>query len=176
MSPNPSWVDPTPSAFTHSNEWEDTPEGEKKDSVNVTPHTPAAHPAPGGPVVKQEKKVEFRDEKGNLLNEEQVKSLKENDVKFETKYETRTEVIDDKGDPIQQPLGGVHPPHPDVEGRNPNTAGVEKPGEETSSTPKKGVEAKADTSKEGLAEKREKSDGRKARPASENPREATNKR
>lgn len=69
-----------------------------------------------------EEKVEYRDQDGNLLNEEQVKEL-QGKVKFETKYETRTRVVDEQGTELSSPDGGwpanmagVAPPHPDVQG------------------------------------------------------------
>lgn len=46
-----------------------------------------------------EEKVEYRDENGNILNEEQVKAL-EGKVSFSTKYETRTRLVDDYGNEI----------------------------------------------------------------------------
>lgn len=79
-------------------------------------------PQPQQPqIIGREERVEYRDQEGNLLNEEQVESLKkEGKVSFQTKYETQTRVID--------PQGRVHlkavehaPPHPDVEGQNPQT-------------------------------------------------------
>jgi dolichyl-phosphate-mannose-protein mannosyltransferase len=62
-------------------------------------------------------KVEYRDQDGNILNEEQVAALaKDGNVSFETKYETKTVQMDGA------PPGEVHaPPHPDVEGQNPET-------------------------------------------------------
>lgn len=90
----------------------------------------------GAPVVDNkrllhtEERVEYRDQDGNLLNEEQVKAL-EGKVEFKTRYETRTRVIDAQGNEILLPPGeqapqaqeqepvapaGVAPPHPDVEG------------------------------------------------------------
>lgn len=77
-----------------------------------------------------EERVEYRDQDGNLLNEEQVKAL-EGKVEFKTRYETRTRVVDAQGNEIllpadelpaevqqqEQPAAaGVAPPHPDVEG------------------------------------------------------------
>lgn len=55
------------------------------------------HVTPG--LVNVEEKVEYRDENGNLLNEEQVKAL-EGKVSFSTKYETRTRLIDDAGNEL----------------------------------------------------------------------------
>jgi len=80
-------------------------------------------------LVHTEERVEYRDQDGNLLNEEQVKAL-EGKVEFKTRYETRTRVIDADGNEVLLPPGaqppqvqdqaaaaGVAPPHPDVEGK-----------------------------------------------------------
>lgn len=76
-----------------------------------------------------EERVEYRDQDGNLLNEEQVKAL-EGKVEFKTRYETRTRVVDAQGNEIllpadeqpaearEQEQPGVAPPHPDVEGKS----------------------------------------------------------
>lgn len=86
--------------------------------VNVTPQ-----PA-GEPSISRVEKVEYRDQDGNILDEEEVKEL-EGKVSFETRYETRTRVIDADGREIADGAAGaegVAPPHPDVE-RLPETAG-----------------------------------------------------
>lgn len=83
-------------------------------------------------VLSKEEKIEYRDQDGNLLNDEQVKSL-EGKVEFKTKYETKTRVVDEKGQEVPMPeggwpndlVGGVAPPHPDVEGVDKETAKVE---------------------------------------------------
>jgi dolichyl-phosphate-mannose-protein mannosyltransferase len=109
-------------------------------------------------VVSKEEKVEYRDQHGNILNAEQVKEL-EGKVEFETKYETRTRVVDDQGKEI--PSAGVAPPHPDVEGVDKETVKAD---------------AKDDTVKDAAASRdgeREAEDA-KARPASEG-KEATGK-
>ena len=46
-----------------------------------------------------EEKVEYRDEDGNLLDEEQVKAL-EGKVSFSTRYETRTRLVDAAGNEV----------------------------------------------------------------------------
>lgn len=94
--------------------------GKKSQDVNVTPH-PAAEPS-----ISRVEKVEYRDQDGNILNQEQVKDL-EGKVSFETRYETRTRVIDSEGNEIADgPVGaeGFAPPHPDVD-RLPETAADE---------------------------------------------------
>ncbi len=82
--------------------------------------TPQAN-AVGGNVVREEK-IEYRDQDGNLLDEKAVKSLmEEGKAKFETKYETRTRLVDEEGNEVQQ---AIAPDHPDVEGQNPDTKGL----------------------------------------------------
>ncbi|OJD16883.1 hypothetical protein AJ78_02980 [Emergomyces pasteurianus Ep9510] len=66
--------------------------------------------------------VVYRDQDGNILDEEQVALLeKEGNVSFETRYETKTRIVDAQG----REVGGeeLAPRHPDVEGQNPETAG-----------------------------------------------------
>ena len=67
--------------------------------------------------------MEFRDQDGNLLNEEQASSL-EGKVSFQTRYETRTRLLDELGNEIGNgPVGDEShaPSHPDVD-REPETA------------------------------------------------------
>lgn len=68
---------------------------------------------PGQRLVKREERIEYRDQDGNLLDEEQVKAL-EGKVEFKTRYETRTRVLDEYGNEKGENV--VAPPHPDVEG------------------------------------------------------------
>jgi dolichyl-phosphate-mannose-protein mannosyltransferase len=122
-------------------------------------------PQPNEPrILSKEEKVEYRDQDGNLLNEEQIKAL-EGKVEFQTKYETKTRVVDGEGNEIPEPAGGwpeevvaVAPPHPDVEGVDKETIQVEdaKPPQE------------AAASREGEKE----AEQAKAKPASDN-KEAT---
>ncbi|PGH09533.1 dolichyl-phosphate-mannose-protein mannosyltransferase [Blastomyces parvus] len=66
--------------------------------------------------------VVYRDQDGNILNEEEVAALeREGNVSFETRYETKTRIIDAQG----REVGGDQqaPHHPDAEGQNPETAG-----------------------------------------------------
>lgn len=96
-----------------------------------------APPPPGQRILSREERVEYRDQDGNLLDEEQVKAL-EGKVEFRTRYETRTRVVDANGNEIPQagdglpkdpanpggdgkPAAGVAPPHPDVEGAEKST-------------------------------------------------------
>lgn len=84
----------------------------------MTPKAPVEEAA-----IKQEEKIEYRDQDGNLLNEEQVEELR-GKVSFETKYETSTRVLDAAGNQVNDspPAGGEGhaPPHPDVD-RQPET-------------------------------------------------------
>ena len=63
--------------------------------MNVTPKAPVVNS--DGSIT--EEKVEYRDENGVLLNEEQVKAL-EGKVSFSTRYETRTRLVDEHGNEI----------------------------------------------------------------------------
>ncbi|KAI0012044.1 glycosyltransferase family 39 protein [Xylariaceae sp. FL0662B] len=79
-------------------------------------------------VLGREEKIEYRDQDGNILNEEQVKAL-EGKVEFKTRYETRTRVIDGDGNevwvsPEELAAAGVAPPHPDVQGADQETKKV----------------------------------------------------
>ena len=73
-------------------------------------------------ILSQEEKIEYRDQDGNLLNEEQVKAL-DGKVSFSTRYETRTRVVDAQGRELADGSAGAEgfgPPHPDVD-REPET-------------------------------------------------------
>ena len=80
----------------------------------MTPHANAE-----SNVIGREEKVEYRDQDGNLLGDDQVQALMaEGKAKFETKYETRTRLVDEFGNEVQSPIA---PDHPDVEGADPET-------------------------------------------------------
>lgn len=132
---------------------------------NVTPQASVDEASIGS--IRREEKIEYRDQDGNLLNEEQVSSL-EGKVSFQTRYETRTRVIDAAGNEIvDNPAGaeGVAPPHPDVD-REPETAAdASEDGRDYPAT----ASPEDDVSKEKSVEKE---DGSKPRPGSEG-REAT---
>jgi dolichyl-phosphate-mannose-protein mannosyltransferase len=77
-------------------------------------------------VIGREERVEYRDQEGNLLNEEQVASLKKDGkASFQTKYETQTRVIDADGQEVLRRVEHA-PPHPDVDGQDPQTGGKGK--------------------------------------------------
>lgn len=92
--------------------------------------TPVAQ-AEGGKIVDRKEEVVYRDQDGNILDAAQVEELK-GKVRFETKYETKTRVLDAEGSEVPAPPEGwegnipaghrgVAPPHPDVEGANKET-------------------------------------------------------
>ena len=66
-----------------------------KDDTTGSPAKPIAEQIIGN-IVREEQKVEYRDQDGNILNEEQVKAL-EGQVEFKTKYETRIKTLDADG-------------------------------------------------------------------------------
>ncbi|QIW98367.1 hypothetical protein AMS68_003885 [Peltaster fructicola] len=88
-----------------------------KKEVNVTPRG-------NEPIIQStEEKIEYRDEHGNLLNEEQVKAL-EGKVSFSTRYETRTRLVDEAGNEIVAPDGESSSFAGTIaHGENPETAG-----------------------------------------------------
>lgn len=98
---------------------------EMSEKPNVTPQSPLVKKEL--PILSKEEKIEYRDENGNILDPEQVSALA-GKVSFKTRYETRTRIIDAQGNEIHEGLvdarqgeEGVAPPHPDAEGRNPET-------------------------------------------------------
>jgi dolichyl-phosphate-mannose-protein mannosyltransferase len=117
---------------------------------------------PGHSILSREEKVEYRDQDGNLLNEEQVKAL-EGKVSFKTRYETRTRVVDPQGNEIGGfgEEAGVAPPHPDVEGVDRETVAEPKAHNDK---PASRHDVQADESKEDSVIK---SNAGAAKPASE---------
>lgn len=101
---------------------------EQNQHISAAPAVVSVPPVlPGHSVVSREEKVEYRDQDGNLLNDEQVKAL-EGKVSFKTRYETRTRVVDNDGNEIGvSGEAGVAPPHPDVEGVDRETIAVAEP-------------------------------------------------
>ena len=123
---------------------------------------PPINVAPGHSILSREERVEYRDQDGNLLDEEQVKAL-EGKVSFKTRYETRTRLVDAQGREIPSAeQEGVAPPHPDVEGPDRETVGV--PEQEVKSAPNVQKDVKADESKE---KKVDQAESGAAKPASE---------
>lgn len=114
-------------------------------------------------VLSREERVEYRDQNGNLLNEEQVEALK-GKVSFQTRYETRTRVVDAAGVEINQEEAPVAPPHPDVDNVDRETVGI--PEKESVAAPASQSEAEEDLVKEAAVENAKKGE---AKPASDVP-------
>ncbi|KAF1947298.1 dolichyl-phosphate-mannose-protein mannosyltransferase 1 [Clathrospora elynae] len=121
------------------------------------------------PVVSKEERIEYRDENGRVLDDEEVSALA-GKVSFKTRYETRTRIVDAQGNEIYEGLvdshdaaeeAGVAPPHPDVEGRNPETQDQAEAPEASQAPPT--VEVAEDQEKEKSVEQRQE----EAKPASE---------
>lgn len=93
-------------------------------------------PAGQAPV---EEKVEYRDEEGNILNDEQVAAL-QGKVSFSTRYETRTRLVDQMGNEIEDGLlegedeGAAKP-----QGVDPATAGRDNGEGEANTAPASNV-------------------------------------
>jgi dolichyl-phosphate-mannose-protein mannosyltransferase len=124
------------------------------------------------PVVSKEERIEYRDENGRILDEDEVSALA-GKVSFKTRYETRTRIVDGQGNEIYEGLvdahggdeqAGVAPPHPDVEGRNPETQQDSEPAEASDVPPT--VDVVEDQQKEKSVEQ-EKQEKQEAKPASE---------
>lgn len=96
---------------------------------------------PGQRLVKREERIEYRDQDGNVLDEEQVKAL-EGKVEFKTRYETRTRMVDGGGNEVEVPINeaGVAPPHPDVEGVDSQTFQKRGAGDESVPPAKESIE------------------------------------
>lgn len=121
----------------------------KKD-VSVTPQAPideAARLAPGAG--HTEEKIEYRDESGKLLNEDEVKAM-EGKVSFSTRYETRTRLLDQAGNAIHEGVVEESYAGTKAEGEDPPTPGI--PQAEASSKPAKN-NAEEDLSKANKEEK-----------------------
>jgi dolichyl-phosphate-mannose-protein mannosyltransferase len=128
--------------------------------VSDAPVIPAGYQS----VISREEKIEYRDQDGNLLDPEQVKSL-EGKVSFKTRYETRTRLVDAAGNEIPNPEEiGVAPPHPDVDNVDRETVGVPEPAKQDNPVSQK--EVTADQEKEAIVES-DKSKLGAAKPASE---------
>ncbi|PLN82153.1 PMT-domain-containing protein [Aspergillus taichungensis] len=96
---------------------------EKQEEAAEANVTPKAH-KPG-----TRARVEYRDQDGNLLDEEFVSQLaKDGKVHFETRHETQTRLEHaHEVDMVDGKVAPPAPPHPDVEGQNPETVGKEPP-------------------------------------------------
>lgn len=89
-------------------------EHQQEEGPGVTPQAEYPH------LRGSKARVEFRDQHGNVLDENLVSSLRsEGKVSFETRYETNT--LLEHGHEVDIVDGKVAPPHPDVQGQNPET-------------------------------------------------------
>lgn len=130
---------------------------------------PPQEPPKDLPVVSKEERIEYRDENGRILDDDEVSALA-GKVSFKTRYETRTRIIDGEGHEIYEGLvdshgdaeeNGVAPPHPDAEGRNPETQEQANAPEASEAPPT--VEVAEDQQKEKSVEQHQE----EAQPASE---------
>ncbi|KAL4894150.1 Dolichyl-phosphate-mannose-protein mannosyltransferase-domain-containing protein [Aspergillus ambiguus] len=114
--------------------------------------TPKAEPP------RPKARVEYRDQNGNLLDEDVVASLAaEGKVSFETRHETKTQLANGRlVDMVDGKVAPPAPPHPDVEGQNPETLQKEQAPVEGGPASAAGDESSADEQKSP-----------KAKPASE---------
>lgn len=100
--------------------------------------------------IVHEEKVEYRDEDGNLLNDEQVREL-EGKVSFSTRYETRTRLVDEFGNEVwegeyaEEGVAGTS-----ADGVDPVSGNEAGEGEASTKPGKAGV--KEDLAKEGRVE------------------------
>ncbi|CAK3793415.1 glycosyltransferase family 39 [Lecanosticta acicola] len=102
--------------------------------------------SPAGQIPVQEK-VEYRDEEGNILNDEQVAAL-QGKVSFSTRYETRTRLVDQMGNEVDDgSLPGEDEGAAKPDGVDPATAGRDV-GEGEPSTAPAANEAGEDVKKE----------------------------
>lgn len=119
-----------------------------------------------GELKNVEQKIEYRDEKGNVLDPAVVKQL-EGKVSFSTRYETRTRLIDDDGNAVADFVGDVREGEQDSSSFAGTLAEAEEPstdfGGEASAQPPN-VNVNSDLEKE---EKVEKSTKQEAEPESD---------
>ncbi|KAH8703819.1 protein mannosyltransferase 1 [Talaromyces proteolyticus] len=104
-----------PPNYKHDNNQQQIPNGQENQQSAVT-----SKPA-NSRIVSREERVEYRDEAGNILDPEKVAQLKkEGKISMQTKYETQTRILDADANGNFQKAEHA-PPHPDVEGQNPET-------------------------------------------------------
>lgn len=145
------------------------PKQENVMSEQAVVSQPPQEPPKDLPVVSKEERIEYRDENGRILDDDEVSALA-GKVSFKTRYETRTRIIDGEGHEIYEGLvdshgdaeeNGVAPPHPDAEGRNPETQEQANAPEASEAPPT--VEVAEDQQKEKSVEQHQE----EAQPASE---------
>ena len=130
---------------------EEALEAEENESAKVTKE---AQPSLRG----KKARVEFRDQDGNVLDESLVAQLQQQGkVSIESRFEYRSRLAN--GHEVDILDGKVAPPHPDVEGQNPETVGRKE------QWPVEDIPAPAAAGKESSAG--QESGSRQAEPASE---------
>lgn len=94
--------------------------------INVTPQAGLDQAQAG--MRHTEERVEYRDENGRLLDDNEVKAL-EGKVSFSTRYETRTRILDEAGSELYEGLVENAPNFAGTlaVGENPETLGATKP-------------------------------------------------
>lgn len=135
---------------------------EKKEQKPGKDENPRASITTSTPKIRgTQARVEYRDQQGNILDEAVVESLrKEGKVSFETKHETRTRL--EHGHIVDVVDGKVAPPHPDVEGQNPETQ--EKPEEIAEDSPAAAASAGSSVEEPKSPEAKPASEGNEATP------------
>lgn len=135
---------------------------EKKEQKPGKDENPKASITTSTPKIRgTQARVEYRDQQGNILDEAVVESLrKEGKVSFETKHETRTRL--EHGHIVDVVDGKVAPPHPDVEGQNPETQ--EKPEEIAEDSPAAAASAGSSVEEPKSPEAKPASEGNEATP------------
>ncbi|KAI9376247.1 MIR motif-containing protein [Aspergillus egyptiacus] len=138
------------------------PKKEKKEQKPVKAESENPNITSSSPkILGTQARVEYRDQNGNILPESVVESLrKEGKVSFETRHETRTRL--EQGHLVDVVNGEIAPPHPDVEGQNPETLG--KPEKVVGDSPAAAAGAGSSVEEPNSPEPKPASEGNEATP------------
>ncbi|KFY24202.1 hypothetical protein V493_05388 [Pseudogymnoascus sp. VKM F-4281 (FW-2241)] len=157
----PTSAPPPPAAIPEAKVQEEAQQPIVEKELPVVSDAPVYSEAPANAasqsVVSREERVEYRDQDGNLLSEEQVEALK-GKVSFQTRYETRTRVVDEAGLELEKAEASVAPPHPEVDNVDPET--VDVPVNEDEAAPASQIEAEEDLVKEAAVENAKKGEAK----------------
>ncbi|KFY36447.1 hypothetical protein V495_07875 [Pseudogymnoascus sp. VKM F-4514 (FW-929)] len=153
-----------PEAKVQEKAQEPVVEKEQPNMSDAPVYKEAAVSAGKNSVVSREERVEYRDQDGNLLDEEQVKALS-GKVSFQTRYETRTRMVDANGVEMDVEEASVAPPHPDVDNVDRETVGI--PEKEAEAAPASQSEADQDLKKEAAVDNAKKGEAKPASDAQE---------
>lgn len=157
----PTSAPPPPAAIPEAKVQEEAQQPIVEKELPVVSDAPVYSEAPANAasqsVVSREERVEYRDQDGNLLSEEQVEALK-GKVSFQTRYETRTRVVDEAGLELEQAEASVAPPHPEVDNVDPET--VDVPVNKDDAAPASQIEAEEDLVKEAAVENAKKGEAK----------------